>query len=52
MVFAHWKLPGVACALHYMKYNGCISADVLPWPDPAGAAQQTIASFRHFFPKY
>src|SRR5262249_37149248 len=36
-------------ALYEIGYNGYLSAEALPVPTPAEAAQRTIATFRQFF---
>lgn len=47
----HIDLAAVAQALRQINYNGYLSAEALAWPDSAGAAAQTMASFRKFFAK-
>jgi sugar phosphate isomerase/epimerase len=37
----------IAAALRKMGYAGYLSAEIVPLPDAATAARQTIESFRH-----
>ena len=48
--FGHTDVGPIAQALREIRYDGCISAEVLPLPDSEGAAAQTIAAYRKFFP--
>ncbi|MDB5297590.1 MAG: hypothetical protein JWO31_3573, partial [Phycisphaerales bacterium] len=36
-------------ALRQIGYAGYVSAEALPYPDPAAAARQTIEAFRTHF---
>ena len=45
----HTDVAPIAQALRDMGYRGYLSAEILPLPDAATAAQQTITSFRQFF---
>ncbi|KAA9346993.1 sugar phosphate isomerase/epimerase family protein [Larkinella humicola] len=45
----HTALTDVAAALKEMDYQGYISAEAFPWPDPDEAAKQTIAAFKQYF---
>ncbi len=47
----HTQLSDVANALEKINYQGFVSAEAFPWPNPEAAAQQTIASFQHYFKK-
>ncbi len=49
--FGHTDFAPIAAALHAMNYDGYVSAEVLPWPDAEAAAAQTMATFRHHFPR-
>lgn len=49
MGFGHTQMKGIADALIGSGYNGFVSAEALPWPDPEQAAAQTIRSFRQYF---
>ena len=46
----HLDVAPIAQALRDIGYDGFISAEVLPLPDGLTAAQQTMRSFRKFFP--
>lgn len=46
--FGHTELASIKAALRDIKYDGYLSAEILPLPDSATAAQQTINSFRQF----
>jgi sugar phosphate isomerase/epimerase len=46
--FGHTDVPPIIGALRDIGYDGYLSAEILPLPDSATAAQQTIASFRQF----
>jgi hypothetical protein len=39
----------VVAALMDIGYDGYLSAECLPYPDPEAAARQTMESFRKFF---
>lgn len=45
----HTNFAPIAAALHDINYQGCVSAECFPWPDPDAAAEKTIASFRQYF---
>jgi len=47
----HLELEQVVKALADVDYQGYISAEALPYPDPDAAAEQTIRSFRRWFPR-
>ena len=46
--FGHTLVPPVVAALRDVGYDGYLSAEILPLPDAATAARQTIDSFRRF----
>lgn len=45
----HTQMKGIADALIASGYDGYVSAEAFPWPDPEQAAEQTIRSFKQFF---
>jgi sugar phosphate isomerase/epimerase len=45
----HTDLTEAVAAVMEIGYNGFVSAEILPVPDPEGAATQTISSFRKWF---
>jgi len=45
----HTEMGPVASALKEMGYDGYVSAEAFPWPDPDAAALQTMKAFRQFF---
>jgi sugar phosphate isomerase/epimerase len=45
----HTDIAPIAAALKDIGYAGYVSAEVLPLPDAATAARQTMASFRQWF---
>jgi sugar phosphate isomerase/epimerase len=47
--YGHTQMKGIADALIASGYDGYISAEAFPWPDPELAAAQTIRSFNQFF---
>ena len=47
--FGHTDVTPVAAALHEISFDGFVSAEILPLPGSAAAAQQTIASFKRHF---
>ncbi|MFD1141793.1 TIM barrel protein [Larkinella insperata] len=47
--FGHTTMREVATALQAIPYEGYISAEAFPWPDPDQAAQQTITAFKQYF---
>ena len=44
--FGHTAVPPVVAALRDIGYAGYLSAEILPLPDSAAAARQTISSYR------
>ena len=49
--FGHTDVAPIAAALRELGYSGYASAEILPVPDSRKAAEQTITSFRNFFPR-
>jgi len=49
--FGHTDLAPLVQALHDINYTGYLSAEILPLPDSDTAAEQTIVSFRKWFPR-
>jgi sugar phosphate isomerase/epimerase len=49
MGFGHTNMPSIATALKEIRYEGYVSAEAFPWPNPDAAAEQTINAFRKFF---
>ncbi len=47
--FGHTQMQQIANALRLSGYDGYVSAEAFPWPDPDLAAAQTIRSFNQFF---
>lgn len=47
--FGHTEIADVVTALREIGYSGYISAEAFPWPDPDGAAKQTINAYRQYF---
>ena len=47
--FGHTQMEPIANALKVSGYDGYVSAEAFPWPDPDLAAAQTIQSFKQFF---
>lgn len=47
----HLDYQPIAQALREIGYAGFASAEALAYPDPDSAAQQTITTFRRFFPR-
>ena len=47
--YGHTQMKGIADALIASGYDGYLSAEALPWPDPEQAAKKTIQSFNKFF---
>jgi sugar phosphate isomerase/epimerase len=45
----HIGYEPIVAALKDIDYQGYASAEALPYPDPASAAQRTIQAFRRFF---
>ena len=46
--FGHTDFKPILAALREIKYEGYLSAEILPAPSSAAAAAQTIAAFRAF----
>lgn len=46
----HTDVAPIVAALREINYKGYLSAEILPLPDSATAAQKTIESFRRFIP--
>jgi len=47
--YGHTQMESIANALTAAGYDGYVSAEAFPWPDPDLAAAQTIRSFKQFF---
>ncbi|RRB00929.1 sugar phosphate isomerase/epimerase family protein [Larkinella rosea] len=47
----HTEMTAIATALQDIDYQGYISAEAFPWPDPDQAAKQTIESFKKYLPR-
>ena len=47
----HTAMPDIAAALTEIGYQGYVSAEAFPWPDPDEAARQTIIAFNQYFGK-
>jgi sugar phosphate isomerase/epimerase len=47
--FGHLDYAPIVEALRAIGYQGYASAEALPYPDPEGAARQTMHAFRRFF---
>ena len=47
--YGHTQMESIANALTEAGYDGYVSAEAFPWPDPDLAAAQTIRSFNQFF---
>ncbi|HWG47699.1 MAG TPA: sugar phosphate isomerase/epimerase family protein [Gemmataceae bacterium] len=45
----HLDFAPIAAALRDMGYQGYVSAEALPYPDPIAAARQTMAAYRQYF---
>jgi len=45
----HTNMAEVAAALTGINYNGYVSAEAFPWPNPDEAAKQTITAFKQYF---
>jgi sugar phosphate isomerase/epimerase len=46
--FGHTEMAPIIAALREIEYGGYLSAEIVPLPDGANAARQTIDSFRRF----
>ena len=49
MGLGHTAVPAIARALSDIGYQGYLSAEAFPWPNPDEAARQTMAAFKQFF---
>lgn len=49
--FGHTRIAPIAEALSSVGYDGFVSGEIFPWPDPRTAAQKTLESFRLAFPR-
>ena len=49
MGLGHTAMPEIAAALTETGYQGYMSAEAFPWPDPDAAAKQTIKAFKQYF---
>ncbi len=47
----HTPMQEIADALQAVGYQGYLSAEAFPWPNPDEAAAQTMRAFRQFFPR-
>jgi sugar phosphate isomerase/epimerase len=47
--FGHTSMEPIALALRRIDYQGYVSAEAFPWPDPDAAAAQTITAFQKYF---
>jgi sugar phosphate isomerase/epimerase len=47
--YGHIDFAPIAAALKDINYNGFLSAEALPYPDPIEAARVTITAFRKYF---
>ncbi|GEO06200.1 sugar phosphate isomerase [Adhaeribacter aerolatus] len=45
----HTNITDIAAALREINYQGYVSAEAFPWPNPDEAAKQTIESFKQYF---
>jgi sugar phosphate isomerase/epimerase len=45
----HTDFRSIADALRGIRYDGYLSAECLPWPDPDAAAAQTMLAFKQYF---
>lgn len=45
----HTDFAAIAAALRDIRYEGYLSAECLPWPDPDAAATQTMQAIRRYF---
>ncbi len=49
MGFGHTDMEPIAAALKEISYEGYVSAEAFPFPNPDEAAEQTIKAFRKWF---
>lgn len=49
--YGHTDMSKITETLMRKHYNGYVSAEAFPWPDPDSAAEQTIKSFNSYFRK-
>ncbi len=47
--FGHTDFAPIAAALRDIQFNGYLSAEALPYPDPMAAASRTIQTYQKFF---
>ena len=47
--FGHTSMEPIARALQKINYQGYVSAEAFPWPDPEAAAAQTSNAFQKYF---
>ena len=47
--FGHTNFAPIAAALRDIQFNGYLSAEALPYPDPVAAASRTIQTYQKFF---
>jgi len=48
---AHLDFAGIIKTLREIEYQGFVSAEIFPWPDPDTAARHTIEYLRQYIPK-
>lgn len=48
---AHLDFEWIISVLNVIGYDGYVSLEILPWPDPDTAARSAIASLRRYIPK-
>jgi 5-keto-L-gluconate epimerase len=48
---AHLDFQGIVAVLDEVGYQGYVSLEILPWPDPDTAAREAIVSLRRFIPR-
>lgn len=49
MGMGHTSMKEIAAALKQVEYQGAISAEAFPWPNPLKAAEQTMLSYKQYF---
>ena len=47
--YGHIDFAAIAQTLQKINYDGYVSAEVLPYPNPQSAAEQTLRTFRKYF---